>query len=85
MDEQERKIKREVQRIEQGGNAWLDTEPVELEVKQPLDKVIPVRLSADHWLALRQEARELGLGPTTLVRTWVLEKLRELRRSRQVA
>jgi hypothetical protein len=64
-------------RIEQG-DAWLDSdEVVELDVKQPLDKVIPVRLSADKWAAVRREAREVGVGPSTLVRMWVLEKLRE--------
>jgi hypothetical protein len=64
------------------GDAWNDTdEIVQIDVKRPLDKVIPVRLSADKWEELRAEARELGVGPTTLVRVWVLEKLRELRRS----
>jgi hypothetical protein len=64
------------------GDAWNDTdEIVQIDVKRTLDKVIPVRLSADKWEELRAEARELGVGPTTLVRVWVLEKLRELRRS----
>ena len=66
-----------VKKIEQG-NAWEDTdEVVEIEVKKPLDKVIPVRLSAEKWELIRQEARELGIGPTTLVRMWVLERLRQ--------
>jgi len=50
---------------------------VQLEVKTPLNKVIPVRLPADKWEELRQEARELGIGPTTLSRMWILEHLRE--------
>ena len=41
------------------------------------DKVIPVRLSADKWEELRKEARELGIGPTTLARMWILERLRQ--------
>ncbi|HZS00926.1 MAG TPA: hypothetical protein VFE37_19560 [Chloroflexota bacterium] len=70
-------LDRTVEAIEQG-DAWLDSdEVVDLEVKQPLDKVIPVRLAADKWAAVRREARELGVGPSTLVRMWVLEKLRE--------
>ncbi|MBI3925494.1 MAG: hypothetical protein HY319_08145 [Armatimonadetes bacterium] len=56
-------------------------EVVELDVKQPLDKVIPVRLAADKWAVLRREARELGIGPSTLARMWILEKLRELHSS----
>lgn len=63
--------------IEQG-NAWDESdEVVQVEVKKPLDKVIPVRLSADKWEQLRGEARELGVGPTTLARMWLLERLRQ--------
>ena len=66
-----------VEKIEQG-NAWEDTdEIVKLEVKKPLDKVIPIRLSADKWEQIREEARELGIGPTTLARMWILEHLRQ--------
>lgn len=56
-----------------------DDEIVELEVSRPLDKVVPVRLSSDKWALLRQEASELGIGPSTLVRMWVLERLRQVR------
>ena len=63
--------------IEQG-SAWDESdEVVQIEVKKPLDKVIPVRLSADKWEELRREARELGVGPTTLARMWLLERLRQ--------
>ncbi len=71
-------IEREVQRLEEE-EAWEETdEVVEIEVKRPLDKVIPVRLPSDKWEELRREARELGVGPTTLARMWVLEKLRQV-------
>ncbi len=67
-----------IEKIEQGGNAWEETdEVVPLEVKRPLDKVIPVRLPADKWERIREEARELGVGPTTLARMWILEHLRQ--------
>lgn len=66
-----------INRIEQG-DAWDESdEIVQVEVKKPLDKVIPVRLSADKWEELRREARELGIGPTTLARMWILERLRQ--------
>ena len=59
------------------GNAWDEgDEVVRVEVKKTLDKVIPVRLSTDKWEELRREARELGIGPTTLARMWILERLR---------
>jgi hypothetical protein len=75
----EDEIEREIERIDAGGNAWDDTdEVVEIEVKAPLDKVVPVRLTSDKWAALRREATELGIGPTTLARMWILEKLRSV-------
>ena len=64
------------------GKTWEETdEVVEVEVKKPLDHVIPVRLSADKWEEIRAEARELGIGPSTLLRMWVLERLRQKVRS----
>jgi hypothetical protein len=70
-------VDKEVARIEQG-DAWEESdEVVPVEVKKPLDKVIPVRLPSDKWEQIRQEARELGVGPTTLARMWILERLRQ--------
>jgi len=76
-------IEREVQRLEEG-EAWEETdEAVDVEVKRPLDKVIPTRLPSDTWEELRREARELGVGPTTLARMWVLERLRQITLARE--
>ncbi len=70
-------IDKAVEKIEQG-DAWEETdEVVQVEVRKPLDKVIPVRLPADKWQQMREEARELGVGPTTLARMWLLERLRQ--------
>ncbi len=66
-----------IERIEQG-DAWDESDEVlQVEVKKPLDKVIPVRLSSEKWEELRREARQLGIGPTTLARMWILERLRQ--------
>ena len=71
-------IEREVQKLEEG-EAWEETdEVVEVEVKWPLNKVIPVRLPSEKWEELRREARDVGVGPTTLARMWILEKLRQV-------
>ncbi len=60
------------------GHAWdKGDEVVDVQVRAPLDKVIPVRLTAEKWEELRQEARELGVGPTTLARMWILQRLRQ--------
>ncbi|MDO8655404.1 MAG: hypothetical protein Q7R48_03235 [bacterium] len=70
-------MEKEIEHVERG-EAWNETdEVVQVQVKRPLDKVIPVRLSADNWDELRREARELGVGPTTLARMWILERLRQ--------
>lgn len=70
-------IDKAIKKIE-AGNAWDESdEVVQVEVKKPLDRVIPVRLSADKWEEMRREARELGIGPTTLARMWLLERLRQ--------
>ena len=69
-------IDKELKRIEKG-EAWDESdEVVQVEVKRPLDKVVPVRLPTAEWEKLRKEARELGVGPTTLARMWILERLR---------
>ena len=70
-------IEREAQKLEEG-EAWEESdEVVEIEVKRPLNKIIPVRLPSEKWEELRREAHELGVGPTTLARMWILEKLRQ--------
>lgn len=70
-------LNKEVERIERC-DAWDESdEVVKVEVRKPLDKVIPIRLSADKWEELRKEALELGIGPTTLARMWILERLRQ--------
>jgi hypothetical protein len=80
-----KRIQHQVKRID-AGEAWEDTdEVVKLEIKRPLDKVIPVRMPSEKWEELRNEARELGVGPSTLARMWILDKLTRLRRSRKSA
>ena len=69
-------MEREAKAIDEG-EAWQDDdEVVVVAAKRPLDKVIPVRVSAEDWEQLRHEAGEVGVGPTTLVRIWLLERLR---------
>lgn len=69
-------IEQEIERIDQGGDAWNESdEVVEVETKRPLDTVVPVRLAAETYAELRREARARGVGPSTLIRMWLLEKL----------
>jgi hypothetical protein len=78
-------LDREIAKLEAGDTWRDDDEVVELEVKRPLDMVVPVRLSSETWEELRREARELGVGPTTLSRMWILEKLRNVRATKKSA
>ena len=69
---------REVARIDAGESLWDESVPIEepLEFKQPLGKVVSMRLTDAQWKALYAEAKELGVGPTTLARMWILKELR---------
>ena len=46
-------------------------------VKAQPKKSITVRLEQDAFAALAQRAKEQGVGPSTLVRMWILEHLRQ--------
>ncbi len=72
-------------KIEKGLTVEEIGEQVEVEVKQPLQKIIPIRLSTEHWSELYRYAHELGIGPTTLARMWILERLAFLRAATSVS
>lgn len=65
-------------RYERGETLNRNDEPVEVEVRDPMDRVVPLRLSPARFDALTNEARELGLSPAALARMWVIERLREV-------
>lgn len=66
--------------------AWFDThdtadyehefKPAKVRFAKNLSQPLTVRLDPDTLAELRSRAREQGVGPTTLVRMWVLEHLR---------
>jgi hypothetical protein len=73
-------VEREIERIDEGGDAWAETDEVlETVVRQPLDTIVPVRLTAETSAELRRDARKRGVGPSTLIRMWILEKLQTTR------
>ncbi len=43
--------------------------------KSHLQKIIPLRVSAEDWERLRKQAGGMGIGVSTLTRIWVMEKL----------
>src|SRR3990172_10061719 len=50
--------------------------PVKLEVIKPLIHILGVRLDAKTIDRLSQLGDEMGVGPSTLVRMWIMEKLK---------
>lgn len=57
---------------------------VKLEFAKPLVHILGVRLDAKTIDQLAKLGSGMGIGPSTLVRMWVMEKLRSLgRRSKQ--
>ncbi|HEV8632832.1 MAG TPA: hypothetical protein VG370_01125 [Chloroflexota bacterium] len=73
----------EAERLDATDDALEGTEPVEVRVRKPVGKIVPLRISDEQWRTLTREAEELGLRPTTLLRMWVLERLREADRARR--
>ncbi len=53
--------------------------PVEAQVAKNLSQGITVRFDTETLSALRTLAARMGIGPTTLVRMWVLERLQQQR------
>jgi hypothetical protein len=61
---------------------WDELEPVDLGAKPPPRRVVTLRLDPKAVDALRVIARRRGMDYSTLVRSWIVERLRdELRAS----
>lgn len=56
--------------------------PVKLEFAKPLVHILGVRLDAKTIDQLTRLGGEMGIGPSTLVRMWVMEKLNQTTRKR---
>lgn len=51
--------------------------PVRVRFAKNLSEGITIRLDPETLKTLRSRAHEQGLGPTTLARMWILERLKE--------
>jgi predicted DNA binding CopG/RHH family protein len=49
--------------------------PVEVRFEQNLSEGITVRFDTETLQKLRSEAKKKGIGPTTLLRMWAMERL----------
>ncbi len=72
---------------------WFDThdmadyqdefKTVKVRFAKNLSDTVNMRLYRATLDALREEARDQGIGPTTLARMWIREHIRELKRKHQ--
>ena len=56
---------------------WDEFKPVRVRVAKNLSEGITIRLDPRTLQTVRSLAHEKGIGPTTLIRMWILEHLRE--------
>ena len=54
---------------------WDEWKPVKVRFAKNLSEGITIRLDPQTMRKVRAEAKKKGLGPTTLIRMWVLERL----------
>jgi len=54
---------------------WDELKPVKVHFAKNLSDTLTLRLDTPTLIELRQKAQNIGVGPTTLARMWILEKL----------
>ncbi len=59
---------------------WDEFKPVEVQFAKNLSEGLTIRLDPQTIAEVRSLAKEQGIGPTTLMRMWVLERLRNIRK-----
>ncbi len=56
---------------------WDEFKPVKVRFAKNLSEGITVRLDPMTLAELRARAKEKGIGPTTLIRMWIMERLQQ--------
>lgn len=56
-----------------------ELKPVEVRFAKKLSEAMTLQLDTQTAAEIRAIAKERGVGPATLMRTWILEQLRELK------
>jgi hypothetical protein len=54
---------------------WNDWKPVKVKVAKNLSSGITIRFDPSVLKQVRNQAQQKGIGPTTLIRMWVMEKV----------
>ena len=58
--------------------AWKKGKPVKIIFAKNLSETINIRLDSKTLEIVRNKASEKGLGPTQLIRMWIMEKIKPL-------
>ena len=58
-------------------NFTADTKPVRMRLKKPLGTGITMRLDTETLKQLQEKAAAKGIGPSSLARMWLLERLHQ--------
>ena len=58
---------------------WDEFKPVKVRFAKNLSQGVTIRLDPDTLHDVRELAQEKGMGPTTLIRMWVMERLQEVK------
>jgi hypothetical protein len=56
---------------------WEEWKPAKVRFAKNLSEGITIRFDPETLATLRLEARKKGVGPTTLARMWILERLQQ--------
>ncbi len=60
------------------GDYWDELKPAKVKFAKNLSQGITIRFDLETLRELRMYAHEMGIGPTTLARMWILERLRSI-------
>lgn len=55
--------------------AWVAGKPIKAKFAKNLSESINIRLDSQTLSVVRNEAKAKGLGPTQLIRMWIMERL----------
>ncbi|MBI3384954.1 hypothetical protein HY030_02040 [Candidatus Gottesmanbacteria bacterium] len=55
--------------------AWSDSKSINVKFARNLSETLNIRLDMETLNDVRNQARKKGLGPTQLIRMWIMEKI----------
>ena len=58
------------------GDYWDETDPVDLKFSRNLSENLTVRLTPEVLSIMRRQADQMGIGPSTLARMWIVKQVR---------